>query len=450
MVDSEQIIPLDGLVEQYGGEINNKKAGQQALEFSKKYYSDESGQLYFIGLRAGEDYDSSFPTVAPYIRWDIYNQIGAPKIENMDQMLDVLKQMQDAYPETEDGKKVYAVSGCLADPGWNTFSLSSAEAFIGFRKLDNYGLVGTNIYDVTGYINAMENADSPTWQLFQYWNKAYQMGILDPECVTMKYDQWVEKIQAGQVLYAPFSWFATVPVMNDPNKTFLPVTFENFENDSFTCSYAYTPGADPYAISKKCKYPERAMELLNYAWSYEGSYLFQNGVQGENWDIIDGEPQYLDAYVQGLNDGTAEAVLFGSFFGPFMNEDTNQPIALSKTASYFEKYKCTGVVKEYCDQYGITAPVQNYTKAGYHIWDEAWQKGLQAYTGDLKEIDSRIQDYVLTNIPKMVLAETDEEFETMRLKFMEDINAMGAQELYESRIEDYQNTVKEVLEMQNK
>ncbi|RHP29201.1 extracellular solute-binding protein [Lachnotalea sp. AF33-28] len=450
LVDSEQIIPLDGLVEQYGGEINNKKAGQQALEFSKKYYSDESGQLYFIGLRAGEDYDSSFPTVAPYIRWDIYNQIGAPKIENMDQMLDVLKQMQDAYPETEDGKKVYAVSGCLADPGWNTFSLSSAEAFIGFRKLDNYGLVGTNIYDVTGYINAMENADSPTWQLFQYWNKAYQMGILDPECVTMKYDQWVEKIQAGQVLYAPFSWFATVPVMNDPNKTFLPVTFENFENDSFTCSYAYTPGADPYAISKKCKYPERAMELLNYAWSYEGSYLFQNGVQGENWDIIDGEPQYLDAYVQGLNDGTAEAVLFGSFFGPFMNEDTNQPIALSKTASYFEKYKCTGVVKEYCDQYGITAPVQNYTKAGYHIWDEAWQKGLQAYTGDLKEIDSRIQDYVLTNIPKMVLAETDEEFETMRLKFMEDINAMGAQELYESRIEDYQNTVKEVLEMQNK
>ena len=450
LVDSEQIIPLDGLVEQYGGEINNKKAGQQALEFSKKYYSDESGQLYFIGLRAGEDYDSSFPTVAPYIRWDIYNQIGAPKIENMDQMLDVLKQMQDAYPETEDGKKVYAVSGCLADPGWNTFSLSSAEAFIGFRKLDNYGLVGTNIYDVTGYINAMENADSPTWQLFQYWNKAYQMGILDPECVTMKYDQWVEKIQAGQVLYAPFSWFATVPVMNDPNKTFLPVTFENFENDSFTCSDAYTPGADPYAISKKCKYPERAMELLNYAWSYEGSYLFQNGVQGENWDIIDGEPQYLDAYVQGLNDGTAEAVLFGSFFGPFMNEDTNQPIALSKTASYFEKYKCTGVVKEYCDQYGITAPVQNYTKAGYHIWDEAWQKGLQAYTGDLKEIDSRIQDYVLTNIPKMVLAETDEEFETMRLKFMEDINAMGAQELYESRIEDYQNTVKEVLEMQNK
>ena len=450
LVDSEQIIPLDGLVEQYGGEITNKKAGQQALEFSKKYYSDESGQLYFIGLRAGEDYDSSFPTVAPYIRWDIYKQIGAPKIENMDQMLDVLKQMQDAYPETEDGKKVYAVSGCLADPGWNTFSLSSAEAFIGFRKLDNYGLVGTNIYDVTGYINAMENADSPTWQLFQYWNKAYQMGILDPECVTMKYDQWVEKIQAGQVLYAPFSWFATVPVMNDPNKTFLPVTFENFENDSFTCSYAYTPGADPYAISKKCKYPERAMELLNYAWSYEGSYLFQNGVQGENWDIIDGEPQYLDAYVQGLNDGTAEAVLFGSFFGPFMNEDTNQPIALSKTASYFEKYKCTGVVKEYCDQYGITAPVQNYTKAGYHIWDEAWQKGLQAYTGDLKEIDSRIQDYVLTNIPKMVLAETDEEFETMRLKFMEDINAMGAQELYESRIEDYQNTVKEVLEMQNK
>ncbi len=447
LIDSEQIISLDDLVANKGGEITGKKAGQKALDYSKKYYSNDSGQLYFINMRAGEDFNAGFPTVAPYIRWDIYNQIGSPEIKNMDDLLNVLKQMQDAYPETEDGKKVYAISGCLADPSWNTFSLTAAEAFIGFRKLDNYGLSGTMTSNVTEYINAMDTSDSPTWQIFKFFNKAYQMGILDPDSVTMKYDQWAEKIMAGQVLYVPFGWYATTPLMEDENKTFLPVKFESFENDSFTCSYAYSQGGASYAISKNCKSPERAMELLNYAWSYEGAMMFVNGIQGENWDMVDGVAQLLDTYVAGLVEGNVEGPLFTTFFGPYMNEETNTPINLTNSTEYFEKYKRTGVVKEYCDVYGIAAPIENYSSAKYHVWDEAWERGVEAYTGDLKEIDINVQNYVLTNLPKMVLAASNDEFETMRLKFMDDINAMGAQKLYEGRKGNYETTVQEVLNL---
>ena len=32
---------------------------------------------------------------APYIRWDIYKEIGYPQIEDLDGLLNVLKQMQD-------------------------------------------------------------------------------------------------------------------------------------------------------------------------------------------------------------------------------------------------------------------------------------------------------------------------------------------------------------------
>lgn len=368
----------------------------------------------------------------------------------MDDMLSVLKQMQDSFPETPDGKKAWAVSGCLADAGWNTFSLSAAEAFIGFRKLDNYGLLGTYTYDVEHYLNAMEEADSPTWQLFRFWNKAYQMGILDPDSVTMKYDQWEEKIKAGQVYYVPFGWFATVPILNEEGKTFLPLKFENFANDAFTCSAAYSQGQLAYAISKRCQHPERAMELLNYAWSYEGAYTFGNGIQGVDWDIVDGKPQLLDAHVQDLRAGRVELPLFSAFVGPLMDERTGTPINLMNTVEYFSKYQSTGLVKEYCDFYGISAPIENYTGAKYHTWDEAWERGVEAFSGDLKEIDNRVQEYVLTNIPKMVLAESDEEFEAMRVKFMEDIYAMGAQQLYDFRKPNYEATVKEVMAMMAK
>lgn len=447
LVESEAIIPLDELVEQYGSEITNKEAGQVMLDYSRKFYGDGEN-LYFVNLRAGEDYDPGLPTVAPYIRWDIYEKIGAPEIKDMDALLDILKQMQDAYPETEDGKKVYAISGCLADAGWNTFSLTAAEAFFGYRKLDNYGLAGTLTSDVTEYRNFMDGSDAPTWELFKFFNKAYQMGILDPDCVTMKYDQWAEKIQAGQVLYTPFGWFANVPIMNDDSKVFLPAKFESFFNDSFTCSYAYSQGQVACGISSTCKNPEKAMELLNYAWSYEGAYTFANGIEGVDWEYVDGLPQLTEAHANAMKEGTEEATLFNTFFGPFIDERTNTPITLTRTNEYFEKYLLSDYLKDYCAKYEISAPIENYNSATYYRWDEAWERGVDAYTGDIKEIDNRVQEYVLTNIPKIVLSETDEEFEAMRVSFMEDINAMGAEQLIATRQQNYSDTVKSIVEIQ--
>ena len=435
LMKSEQVIPLDDLLEEYGGEITGKEAGQKGIELSKEFYSDDSGQLYFVPFQTGEDRSAGFPQTAPYIRWDIYEQIGAPPVENMDDLLNVLKQMQDAYPETEDGKKVYAISGCLADPAWNTFSMTAAESFIGFRKF-GYGLVGINTYNPTELINAMETEDSPTWRLFKFYNRAYQMGILDPDALTMKYDQWIEKASAGQVLYSPLD-FSQQVVMNDSSKFFMPVPFETYENDSFTSSYNYAAGNFTYAISKKCEHPEKAMELLNFAWSYEGASLFVNGVQGETWDIVDGEPQMLEEYVQAVRDGTEDSVLFPAFFGPFMNEDTDQPINLTKTSAYFEKYVSTDAAKEYCEMYDVASPIENFTKAKNHVYHVAWDSAYKKENDDMETIDNNIQLYFLTNIPKVVAAETDEEFEEMRQTIMNDIDAMGAQELIESLEETY-------------
>ncbi|HHY81145.1 MAG TPA: extracellular solute-binding protein [Clostridiales bacterium] len=444
--DTDSIIPLDDLVQSYGGNITSKEEGRFALDYSRKFYSrNNDGKLYFINVRAGQDYNAGFPTVAPYIRWDVYEKIGMPKVENMDDLLNVLKQMQDAYPETEDGKKVYAISGFLADAAWNTFSLTAAEAFIGFRKLDMYGLLGAMIDEPTKMINAMDGEDAPTWQLIRYFNKAYQMGILDPEVVTMKFDQWFEKVTAGQVLYAPLG-VADVPIMNDPDKTFLPVKFENFVNDSFTCSYMYSQGGASYAITKSCKNPERAMQLLDFAWSYEGALAFANGVEGDTWETVDGVRNLKADIVEAYNNGDREGPLFSTFFGPFMNEDKT-PIILRNSKAYFEKYKTTGIVKSYLEHYNIKAPIDNFNVAKHYTWDEAFDRCRPAYEGDLIEIDNRVREYVLTNIPRLVIAESDEEFEAQRQKFMDDIIQLGANQLVEYSIPNYEKAAQELAKM---
>lgn len=88
------------------------------------------------------------------------------------------------------------------------------------------------------------------------------------------------KTCVGQVLYSPPD-FSQQVIMNDTNKFFLPVPFENYEKDSFTSSYNYAAGNFTYAISKKCANPQKAMELINFAWSYEGASMFANGVHVE-------------------------------------------------------------------------------------------------------------------------------------------------------------------------
>lgn len=445
--DTDSIIPLDELVEKYAPEITDKAAGRMALSFSRRYFGRKDDKsLYFLNLRAGEDFMAGFPTVAPYIRWDVYDRIGKPAVRDMDALLDVLKQMQDAYPRTEDGKKVYAISGFLGDAAWNTFSLTAAEAFFGFRKLDMYGLVGANIRQPEIMFNAMENADSPTWQLIRYFNKAYRMGILDPETVTMKFDQWMEKVVAGQILYAPLG-VNGLAIMNDSEKAFLPVRFDEFVNDSFTCSYTYSNGSAPYAITRSCKNPEKAMQLLNLAWSTEGAMTFVNGVEGDTWERIDGKPVLKSSYVEELDAGNRKAPMYSQFFGPFMDEETNEPINLVNGIDYFRMFRSTKTVDDYLKHYDIQVPIENFLPAKYHSWNEAFDRGVAPYTGDLKEIDNRVQEYVLTNIPRLVIADSEETFESMRTAFMEDVYALGAQQLIDFRAPLYTQLVTEVQAM---
>ena len=46
----------------------------------------------------------------PYLRYDLYKQIGAPEIKTSDDYLGVLQKMQEIYPENENKQKVYGFS----------------------------------------------------------------------------------------------------------------------------------------------------------------------------------------------------------------------------------------------------------------------------------------------------------------------------------------------------
>ena len=54
--------------------------------------------------------ESLEPTFGPYLRWDLYGQLGYPAIHTLEDLLPVLRDMQEMEPLAENGKKTYAFS----------------------------------------------------------------------------------------------------------------------------------------------------------------------------------------------------------------------------------------------------------------------------------------------------------------------------------------------------
>ena len=93
--------------------------------------------------------DGVNPQSASYMRLDIYNQIGAPAMNSLDDLLPTLQKMVAAYPKTDAGKKTYGFSlfkdwdggGCMCcgglfacEYGWTRFEGGNSVCFYNLRR----------------------------------------------------------------------------------------------------------------------------------------------------------------------------------------------------------------------------------------------------------------------------------------------------------------------------
>lgn len=102
LLDWEQ----NGLLDTYGSYIsqNMKKAVEKNKETS-------GGHVYAIGhdiaYESGEFGDFDYH---PDIRWDLYEEIGSPEVNELEDFVEVLKQMKEVCPTSDTGKETYGAS----------------------------------------------------------------------------------------------------------------------------------------------------------------------------------------------------------------------------------------------------------------------------------------------------------------------------------------------------
>lgn len=422
-------------------------------ENSLRYYADNvsngQGKAYTVGTRIV----NTLPTTGtlnwgPYLRYDLYKQIGAPEIKTSDDYLSVLKQMVDIYPQNEDGQKVYAFS-LWSD--WDGSRMSLGD-LLGNINGTSYDLCG-NFQELNVETNELTSIlDENSWyqKTLRLYFDANQLGLLDPDSMTQRFDDATAKAGAGRTVFSWWGWatggFDTTE--NHENGIgFMPVMAE----DAKILHQGLAPiGCNwTMSVSKACKNPEAAMRFVDFFFSEEGTMLLYNGPQGIIWDLDEnGKPYVTEEGYEYQQDGNKELPGGGTI---------SQALNYINTKAYDSS--------EIAPTYGVTYDYllwekQDYAPADTKLTDE-WQEDYGAVdqidyltqhdgiavapfapispiSDDLEQISNRVGEVIVEYSWKMVYAADEAEYEALRQEMTERATGMGIDQVNEWYAAEYE------------
>lgn len=345
------------------------------------------------------------------VRGDLLEQAGLEKPETISEfktMLTAFKEMGVDYPLSlwfdynngafqQDG---YFVAAYGIGPDWYK-DLETGEVKFGPMQ-DEY----------LDFITEMH-----TW---------YEEGLIDPDFATRKGGDMDSFIVNGEV--GAF-WSGHGPALNylangqaqNPDFELAQVANPSLEKGEV----AQMRNKDPInkgnqtIISVSCEHPEEAMRFLNFGYTEEGAMLYNYGVEGVSYTMVDGKPQWTEAMLDG-SEGPWVTIRekYKKHTGPYDRDWEAAPL------TDFE-YQC----------------MENWSVAGTDLKMPA-NLSLTAEESEIfNPIMTDIYTYLTENVSAFVNGSRPlEEFDAFR----QDLEEMGIQEALEIKIasyERYQNRV---------
>ncbi len=291
----------DGRLEKYGSYMNSHM--EKALNKNKRI---SGGKIYGFGYdvasESGEYGDFDYH---PDIRWDLYKQIGMPEVTELEDYIDVLKQMKEICPVSDSGKETYGVSFFSDwDGDMVMYVKSTCTNFFG---KDEFGI---GLYDVTdGSFEGSLDEGGCYLRALHFYNELYRNGLLDPESQTQGHDACLEDYRDGSAFFCIFGWLAA-PEYNSVNHTadgkmMLPLAAKN--QNTLVYGLNMNGGNRLWTIGSKTEYPELVMAILDWLCTPEGCLTTEYGPKGIGWDYdLDKNTCILEAGYQAQTGETVE------------------------------------------------------------------------------------------------------------------------------------------------
>ena len=241
------------------------------------------------------------------VRSDVLEYYDWPTPVSEDEWVDFLKQALIDFPET-NGMKTLGVVVPFAE-SWGLSSLATinfekGDAFTELNNADGGVLFDMNKDTFVDYFK-----EPSVKECFAFFNRLYREGILDVESMTDLCDNVDEKCDSGSAIAVYYMiWNRdryNMALINSGNEDMQYVALP-LQGNSHVASgqkrairVEDTRSFNSWAITDKCKEPERVIEFVNWACSDEGQIILQGGLEGKHWTrSADGKRELTDEFMQ--------------------------------------------------------------------------------------------------------------------------------------------------------
>lgn len=375
----------------------------------EKMVKTDSGKYYsFPFLRTN---DETMVYFGPIVRKDWLDDLNLDVPETIDDWYKMLK----AFKEKKNASAPLTYEKGMLDVG-GTF-------------MGAYGVLKNFYLDKDGKIQY--GPIQPEYKSFlNEYSKWYAEGLIDPDIETVDKKQIAAKITGGDsgasLGYQASRLGVWLNSMKDDSTYDLVGTknpvLEKGGRPMFGQKSSRVPGTAVF-ITSGCKDVEAACRLLDYGYSEEGHMLFNFGVEGESYKMVDSYPTYTDSILK--NPDNSASSMLGQFTrscysGAFIQDE------------------------RYIQQYGYTFDQQKVANKNWQYSDmEKHRMPKVTPTPDESEeiatIMNEIKNYVDEMYVKFLLGqESLDNYD----KYIENINKMGidkALEIYEDALVRYNN-----------
>lgn len=397
--------------------------------------------------------DNTMVISNPQVRWDVYEDIGKPEIETWYDFLDVLKEMQEAYPKNEEGLDVYGMGFFTDWDGDRCYPVWTTYMFLNGWQIEASPLAYVSA-DATGDVTSILSDDGEYLKGLKWLNTAVNMGIVDPESNAQVFDNYNGKAANGQYLFTWWDWYRGYSdEYSEDYYGYAPVWPDDMRMKLGTANIL---GEGRWiGISSACENVDAALEFLNWFYAEETCDLLINGPEGllYEWsedgtrvptelaiELSDNGEQYTfeaggtleDArnvlqilpYTSSASHSSGDGYLEAAWNGTYKkaliaNKDKNYLLE-SWEAEYGVCDDVAPNMFNIAEKNGRKIPI---TSAVLSLIEPAEQ--------DIQTITNQIAQIVVQNSWKMMYAEDEAEFEAIWEETKADAEALGINQVIE-------------------
>ncbi len=444
----EELLPA-GLIMDLTDKIKNTKYLSQYVDKHFKPFNaafdkvNPDGKIYALPTFTADTSPTTFseelPYSSPILPWDYYKGVGAPKLNNLQDLLNVLKQMQAKYPKTPDGKPIVPITlwkdwdggtGAMENVRW-------VSNWYGYEKPDSTTTIQLN---AKGNIVPIIDDNSMYKKILQFYFDANQMGLVDPDSPTQDWNKVSEKLTNKQVLLQWYSWqrgfYNTIERgKNGDGNVAVPIA----DTRLIQSSDAYYGNGRVFAIGSKAKNPERIVEFMDWLCSPEGLRYYTNGFEGFNYEKTpDGKFKLTEIGQVAFQKNTPVPDQYGGggyqdgqskintmIMSDFVKDpDTKEFYNNTYWSSTLEANK-TALTTDWQKTYNAVNATDYYLKNNMIDVVPNINTSLGSDSSDIKNKRSQISDYVKNTSWKMVFAKNQAEFDQLWTKMQKDVEGLG-------------------------